>query len=470
MYEIPRIISVNGRVIKIAHLDTPTQPLTYLASDLAVAETTATVLDNVGFADTNLIQIGSLGAEKTEIKKINGAVSAGTSLTITASTFGHSVGTEIRKILFNQYKIYGTSTDTYATTNLIDTIDIQVNAPYTTYVNTGTEYNYYWVTPYDSLSGGSITGNNSDSVAKTTGYTSNTVGSIIESALTSTKKKKGGLITDEWLMNEINDCSEFIASKLKHWSHLQSYDYVLGYSVLGSNEWNLPDDIQDPNSIKSILGVRVGSDTNLTYLDKREWVELLRGAIHTQVTTEAVATDTILYIDNSYDFADEGSVSVYVSGTKYTIEYEDITRSATAGELTNVPASGDGSITITIPVDSNVWVGEKESKPEYFTVFENKLYVYPLPSSSYDYNNIYLDYYTSRTKVDTAGDAVEPTRYLLYIHWLKWKLRSLDNTSGELNIQDGDFLLFDTMLKDMISKEIGGQKFKQKPRVNKITY
>lgn len=468
MYEIPRIITVSGRTIKIAHLDLPTQPLTYLASDVAAAGVTLTVLDNVGFANTNLILIGTLGSETCEIKKVNAAVTAGTSLTSTALTFAHSTGAEVRKVLFNQYKIYGTTTTTFITDNLIATVDITPNAPYTTYVNASTEYAYYWVAPYDSEN--SVTGDNSDYVARTTGYPSNTVGSLIESALTSTKKKKGGVITDEWLMNEINDCSEYIASKLKRWSHLQCYDYPLGQSLLGTNSWTLPTDIQEKNSIKSILSVRIGTNENLEYKDKREWNNLLRETAHTQVTTQAVATDTTLYIDNSYDFPDEGSVDIFVAGVKYTIEYDDVTRSATAGALTGIPATGDGSITVTVPADTEVWYGESESQPLYFTVYDGKLYTYPLSDSSYDYNNVYLDYHTSRTKVDTAGDAVEPTRYLLYKHWLAWKLKALDNSSGSLNIEDGDFQLFTMLLNDMIGKEVSGQKFRMKPRVNKISY
>jgi hypothetical protein len=80
----------------------------------------------------------------------------------------------------------------------------------------------------------------------------------------------------------------------------------------------------------------------------------MEGVKHTQVTTEAVATQTTLEIDNSYDFDDSGSVNLFISGTLYTITYTGVTRSATAGILTGIPASGDGSITVTIPVDTDI--------------------------------------------------------------------------------------------------------------------
>jgi hypothetical protein len=467
-YEIPRIISVSGRTIKIAHLDLPTHPLTYLLSDLAASGTTLTVIDNIGFENTNLIQIGELGAKGTEIKKVNAAVTGGTSLTSTAVTFAHSAGTPIRKVLFNQWKIYGTTTNTYATDNLIATVDMTVDAPYTTYVNTGTEYTYYWATAYDSLN--SVTGQNSDSVAAATGYALNTVGSLIESSLRSTKKEKGGQITDEWFFEEINNGLRFIVGKLKHWSFLQNFDYALGSSLRGSFQYTMPTDIDDVNTLKSILGVRVGTDDNLTFKDKREWEELLEGVVYTQVRTEAVAGQTTLNVDNSYDFADSGSVDVFVSGTKYTLTYTGVTRSTTAGVLTGIPASGTGSITVTIAVDTNVWQGEDEGHPIYFTVYDGYLKIWPLPDASYDYKNVTMDYWTGRTLVNSASDVIEPSRYDLIKHWLCWKLRALDNASGKLDFNDGDWIMFDVILKDTIRREISGQKFEYKRGVNKITY
>lgn len=468
MYESPRIISVSGRNIVIAHLDLPSQPVTYLATSVAAAGVTLTVLNNAGFADTNLFLVGKLGTEKTEIKKINAAVSAGTSLTTTAVTFAHAIGEEVRKVSFNQWKIYGNSTDTTVGATLIATVDMAVDAPNTTYINTGTEYAYYFVVPFDSFN--TVTGDYSDGVAKATGYLSNSVGYIIESALISTKKVKGGVISDTWLINEMNDCSEFIASKLKRWSHLQSFNYVLGQTVRGENAYALPSDIQEKNSIKSILGVRIGGGYELEYRDKKDWNKDLKSVLHTQVRTQASVGDTTLEIDNSYDFAESGSVEVFVSGTKYTITYTGVTRSATAGVLTGVPASGTGSITVITPVDSEVWYDIEEGEPIYFDVFDGNLYIYPLPDASNDNQNIYLDYYTSRTRVETAADIVEPTRYLMYKHWLCWKLKALDNASGNLNLTDGDFILFSQMLLDSVNKEVSGQRYRMRPVINKITY
>jgi len=465
-YEAPRLLSVSGRTIKIAHLDLPSQPLTYLLEASASSAVSLTVIDNIGFEQNNLILIGELGSETTEIKKINADDTDGTTLTTTAATFAHSAGSPVRKVLFNQWKIYGTSTATFGTNNLVATVDTQVNAPCTTYVNTSTEYTYYWVVAYDSFN--SVTGNNSDGVAKDTGYALNSVGSLISSSLEDTKKKKGGVITDEWFLRQINECLTFVAGKLKHWSWLQNFDYSLGSTLRGTFSFTMPTDIDDKNTIKSILGVRVGTDPNLTVKDKREWESLLNGVARTQVRTEGAVGAVTLEVDNSYDFGDSSSVDVFVSGTKYTLTYTGVTRSTTAGVLTGVPASGTGSITVTIPVDTNVWQNESESQPLYFTVFDGSLMIWPLPDASYDYKNVTMDYYTSRTLVNSAGDTIEPPRYDMVKHWLNWKLRALDKSAGELDFNDGDWVMFDVILKEMIRREISGQKWAMNRKVNRI--
>jgi hypothetical protein len=466
-YEAPRIKNVKGRVIEIEHLELPTQIKTYLTSAVSATGTTLTVIDSSGFANTDPIRIGELGNEGTEIKKVNGAVSSMTSLTTTALSFNHPIGTNVYKMLFNQWKIYGASTLTGSKT-LIATVDMQVGEPYTTYVNTGTEYTYYFVLPYDSLN--SVTGDAySDGVAKTTGYQAGTVGSLIDKAMVASKSEFNEKITSSLLIGEINDCLRFMSGKLKRWSGLQCFDYSLGVTSLGVYKYAMPSDIEDANSIKSILEVRIG-DGILLYKDKREWDERLEDTKHTLVTTQATAGDTTLAINNSYDFADSGTVDIFVSGTEYNITYTGVTRSTTAGVLTGVPASGTGSITVTIPASTDVWQDEEDGQPTYFTVYDGYLYIWPLPSSSYDNMNVWIDYYTAKTNVDSYSDTLEFSRYDAVKHWLIWKLRSLKDASGKLDLQDGDFQMFNAILNEMIRKEISGQRHKLKPKVNTISY
>jgi len=462
-YVKPSIISVEGRTIRVAHPTSPGGPKSYLSASVSALGTTLTLQDNSGLANGDWIRIGSPGTERGEAVRINGAVTRGTSLTSTAVVFDHPTGSEVEKIDFDQVRIYGNSTNSSSGATLIATLNFQWDASYTTYVNSGTEYSYYLAVGYNSNSAAESDAY-SDGVLRTTGWVENAVGSLVESALQAAKAERGNRLTDQWFFREINDCMRHITGKLKRFSFLQVFDYVLGTANLGAYSFAMPSDIEDKNSIKSVLGVRVGTGTDLEYRDKKEWEKLLVDVAHTQVRTQAVSGDTTLEIDNSYDFSDSGSVDVYVSGTKYTLTYTGVTRSATAGVLTGIPASGTGSISVTVAVDIDVWQNQTESRPTYFTVYDGNLYLYPLVDSAHDNSNVYLDYYSSKTSVDSYGDTIETARYDLLKHWLAWKIRSLNNNDGELSLTDGDYLFFKDNLADLIRREVSGQKGKWKYR------
>jgi len=468
-YSEPRIVSVDGRTIRIAHLDEPAQPKSFLSAAVAALGTTLTVQDNTGLASGDYVRLGKAGSDRTEIVRVSAAVTRGISLTTTATVFAHPIGTEAERLVFDQWRIYGNTTNSSTGATLIATVDMQVDAPYTTYINTGTEYDFYLALAYDS-NAASASDNYSDGVARSTGYGSNTVGSLIESALDGAKAKRGTIITDKWFMREINDCLRYVTGKLKRWSYLQTFDYVLGQTTRGLYSVALPSDIEDANSPKSILSVRVGGGKSLEYSDKIEFEAELEDVHRTQVTTEATSGATTLEIDNSYDLADSGSVDVFVSGTKYTITYTGVTRSATAGVLTGVPASGTGSISVTIAVDTNVWQNAVEGKPETWTVYDGTIYFWPLPDSLHDNLNVYLDYYTVRTSVDSAGDSIEGPRYDAVKHWLIAKLRAQTVATGKLDFNDPDWTLFREILGDLIRREISGQRHKMSPRINTISY
>lgn len=468
-YDRPRITSVNGRTIRIAHFDVPRQPKSYLSASSTAGATTETVQDNSGLANNDYIRIGKAGVERTEIVRINGAVTRGTALTTTASVFDHPVGAEVEQLLWNQWRIYGNSTNSSSGATLIATVDMQLDAPYTTYNNTGTQYAFYLIVAYNSNST-TESDQYSDGVARTTGYALNSVGSLIESSLDAAKAKRTAIMTDIWFIREVNDCLRFMTGKLKRWSYLQSFNYAIGQILRGTYSFTLPSDIEDANGPKSIHGVRIGAGTNLEYVDKVEFEEETEDAILTTTTSQALAADTSLNITNSYDYADAGSVDVFVSGTKYTLTYTGVTRSATAGVLTGIPASGTGSITVTIPASTNVWQSAQEGEPTKWTAFDGSLYVWPLADANWDNKNVFLDYYTARTEVNSAGDVIEGPRYDAVKHWLIAKVRAQSAATGKMDPSDPDWGIFREILSDLVRREISGQRHPMKPRINQILY
>lgn len=470
-YQLGNIKSVRGNVVEVYHPDL-LDVVCYLTVSSTAGATSVTVNENSSFALNDFFVLGKAGYGKGEIKRVNAAVTEGTALTTTALTFDHPINSPVQRIIWDRIEITGATTLAGSKTVILDptagaSANIRIDEDVTTYVVTGTTYSFYFVRYYNTQT--TTYSEYSDGVAST-GYVRGDVGYLINSVLRDTKHEIDDKLDHVWVFEKINDCLGDISGRLKRWSGLQNFEYVLGQATRGIYSFTLPTDMYDRNTNKSILGVRVGAKKNLIYQDKREWEELLEDVKHTQVRTQATSGNTTLDIDNSYDFDDSGSVNVYVTGTKHNLTYTGVTRSATAGILTGIPASGTGSISVTIAVDIDVWDDDDEGEPTYYTVYDGSLYIWPLADSSNDNMNVYLDYYTRVTAVDSLTDTLEFPRYDVVQSFLKWQVRGLDNASGELNLNDADYLLYEKGVTNMIRKEVTGQKYATIPKYNSISY
>jgi hypothetical protein len=139
--------------------------------------------------------------------------------------------------------------------------------------------------------------------------------------------------------------------------------------------------------------------------------------------------------------------------------------------LTGVPAAGsDGAITVTVPVDTNVFQDETEGEPVNFEVSDGKLRIWPLPDASHDDLNLRMDYYTGRTAADSMGDSVDSKAYDMFLHWMKWKCRGSLNATGMDDLTDPDFLQFRDILAKEVRREVSGQRRRWSPQMNRITY
>ena len=301
-----------------------------------------------------------------------------------------------------------------------------------------------------------------------TGWATNTVGYMIEKALRNLELNLSEKITLADCYSWISDGLKLVQGKLKRWPEHYSYNAVLGQVVRGINTVTMPTDAYDTETNKSLIAVRVGDKANMTYVTPTQFENVMEGVKMTQVTTQAVATDTSLYIDNSYDFEDSGSVNFYISGTKYTVTYTGVTRSATAGVLTGIPASGTGSISVTIPVDTNIWQDEDEGIPEVFTVRNGAIEFYPLADAGEDNVNMYGDYSKVATSVDSDGDTVDQQRFDMIADYLTWRIKMKARNNGELDQKDGYFLMFREKMVDAIKTLPQNNRFPMRPTINRM--
>lgn len=306
------------------------------------------------------------------------------------------------------------------------------------------------------------------------GWPTKTAGYAMDYALSKSKTSFTEEITRNYCYDEMNACLKYIQGKQVHWDEQNSANAILGQTTRGLHIFalsGLTTEIYDNDTNKSIVALRVGPSVNLAYKDPEEWEQDVLGEVkYTKVTTAASAGATTLAINNSYDFSDTGTVNVYVSGTKDAITYTGVTRSATAGVLTGIPASGANAIGQTIAVDTYVWQGEDEGQPAYFTVRNQSVEIYPLPDGNYDNMNVTIDYFTICTEVDTDADEFDVSQTYPVKYWLTAKVRAMRNTKGVVPQDDPDIVMFRETLNDLVRTKRSAYKYPSGPRLNRISY
>ena len=440
---------------------------TYLTADVASASSTLTVKSIVGFAINKILLIGELGSENSEIIKTHTATApTGSTITLVANTtFAHSAGDKVYIIDYDQVEASWSATTT-GTKTVLATLALQPDQRETQYTDTTKATGYYFSRFKETID--STFSSYSDALPFG-GWATNQVGQTIKYALQRNKLDDfTDNVTHDFCIEEITSCLNYITGKLKRWSDLQKFDQILGQTARGQYKFALPSDLYDQNTNRSVLQVKI-NDQELIYKDKREFDDDMSSVIHTQVKTEGAVGATSLVLDNAYDLNSSGTLNIYISNTLYSITYTGITRST--GTITGIPASSTGSITATIPVDTDVWQGESEGQPLNYTIYEGYLYIgSDLPSATYKDLNVDIDYYTAITSVDSDADVLDVARYDAIKYWLTSAVRDQLKNDGVKNLKDNDYIMFELILRDFIRTTIPAQGNKMSPNVRGITY
>ena len=462
---------------------------TYLtAATVGGTSTTLTVPSIVGFGINQILLLEDIGTESAEIVLTHAStvptIAAGVgTITLTGALLKtHSVGSKVRVIIYNQIELKRGTTTVAASATALTTattadfnpisaigsglvavdVTLRIQAHESSEHTTG----YYFARYKNSIT--SDFGSYTDALIYG-GWAASTVGYMIDRALrdsgVETLSDKIRL-TDcyEW----ISDGLKFIQGKLKRWPEHYSYDSVLGQIQRGDNTTTMPTDAYDTETNKSIIALRVGDDSKLQYLSPGDFDDEMGEVKYTQVTTQQTAGGTTLAINNSFDFADSGTVNVYISNVKYAITYTGVTRSATAGVLTGVPASGTGSISVTIAVDVWVWQDEIEGIPAYFTIRNGVIETWPLADAQNDNMNLYGDYSRVATAVDSSADVIDLQRADAVQMYLAWRMKSKNQSNAALDMNDGFYLQFKERLGDAIRTLGSPNVFRIRPSLNRI--
>jgi len=438
-------------------------PYSSLSAGSAAGASTLSVYSISSFAINKPLLIGEFGQEGSEIIKTHtDTAPTGTTVTlVTTLTKSHPKDTKVYVLPYDQVQIYHASTTTGSKT-LLSTIDVDEESTETDYTDTAQSSGYYFTRFYNSIT--TDFSDYSDPIPYG-GFDTNTVGHIIEAAMQETKKEFNETLTFQMLLNEINSCLRYVRGKLKRWSNVQEFDYVVDQMDRGEYKFTLPTTYYDQNSDRSVLDVRVG-DRSLRYVDKKELNNLMDDVHLTTVATEGTVGATTLALTSAADFDDSGTIHVYSGTTQYAITYT----AKSGNTLTGIPSSGDGSITATLAAGLNVWQGESEGTPTVFSIADGYLYLWPLINSTDSGFNIEMDFYTDIVEVNSDADEITLARHDLIKYWLKWMIRNIVERNGQLDFQDGDWLMFNATLTDAIRRESSGQKYKMAPQINGISY
>lgn len=466
----------NGRLyIKEMPIVEAKTASTTLGADIASGSSTLTVKSIRGFAVNQILLIGELGSEDSEIIKTHGSTApTGTTVTLLSTTVrDHGAGTKVYVIAFDQVELSNASTTGGSKTTLTTSagsgiLSLEADVVELPYIETEYSSGYYFARFKNSIAG--TFGAYTDPIPYG-GWETDQVGYMILLALKRNRTDFNDDLTPAFCYAEINSCLSLTQGKLKRWPQYQTFNAVLGQLTRGINIVTLPADIYDQDTWRSLIEVRVGDGQGLAKLDAVQFERRLGDAINTQVRTQASAGGTSLAIDNSFDFADSGTVVLYLAdGTRMEVTYTGVTRSATAGVLTGIAASGTGSITATVPVDTVIWQNAEEGTPDSATVRDGNLEVYPLPDAQSANKNVRGDYWKVATQVNSDGDTIDVHRFDMVQDYLTWKVRMLMKNEGVLDVNDGYYLGFRERLNDAVRTTPTGPKRRMMPKVNRIRW
>ena len=451
-----------------------------LDADAAAGASTLTVKSIIGAAINNILFLREPGNESAEIIATHASTAPlGNTVTLAATLVeNHPAGTKIYIIRANQVRFYHAATEVDANSDdstlsaLAAAQAIDPTMIENIYEDTAQTSGYYYYRFIDSVNTVNLV--YSDAIPWNVfepQFVENEVGYLLEFVKDKLAQEWDTRFSKIMAFKEITSCFRYIQGKLKRFSRYLVPDYVIGQTARGVFDYALPSDIYDNETNKSVLSVRLGTSSKpLIPLDEKEFDDEMEEVAHTQVRTLATVGGTTLAIDNSYDFDDSGSVNVYTDNAVDAITYTGVTRSATAGVLTGVPASGSGAIGAAHAVDQNVWQNEQEGQPKYFNVRNGRLRIWPLPDASWVNKNVVIDYNEEANSVNSESDTIDTPRYDMVKEWLLWKGDSYWRNNGKDDLKNSNFIMFQDILKSAIRTEISGQKHKMNPKINRVNY
>lgn len=440
-----------GIELEIQHPDLDGN-VTFLNSDYASEVTSLAVDNGLKFSDGEYVVIGGIKEDKTEIVLISASPSS-TTLTVGATSFAHNRGDAVQFTPYNQVVIESSSDG--VTYSVLATIDIRFDSNITYYNHTaGTSSTYYRLRFKNEAD--TVYSQYSDPFVGT-GYASNSVGKIINSALILLGEEiDDKLITKEFLYEALNEGRREIDEhrSVIRWPFREVFDYDAGDVISGQYRISLPTDLRDRSTNKNILAVRIGKKKYpLSYITKQEMNAYWQDTAHTTLDGAVLTTDTEITLTSSGDFDESGNI--YIAGQAVNEDSDAI--AYTANDETTNELSGVTGIRAAGHADgTDVWQNPHFGNPIYYTIDDGYM-VFNCPfEDDLSGENIWMDYYKDITDINSDGDLLDEPFFSIYIPWLKWKIKSKKDKNLKMT-SDNDYIDWTMKKEAQVEKNYLGQ-------------
>lgn len=439
-----QIIKARGDIIWVKHPDISNNVRTNLTANVAAAGVTLTVLSNSGFTNGDYLIIGVPGNPRTEVVATNGAITAGTSITVANTlAFAHYIDDPVTYIKERQIRIKSAATLTGTQTAVTGSpFTITWDKSYTACAPSGSTNTYYFAEFYDAVS---VYGTQSDGVLAT-GLVYNTAQEIIQNALRITNEKinDDGLITRENMLEEVNNWQDDVVTR-RDWSWELLTDQTLTSTEM-ENEYALSGltySLKHPNSAQSIVSAKF-SNNILTYFDWHDFEKEMEGRIKTTLASDVSIGATTATLTDSYEFAESGTISVGTDTVTYTANAQ------ATGVLSGVPASGDSSFEAIHSSGANVWQGVTGGTPVKFTIYNDKFYADIPVSSAKAGIKFKLNYYKAISRLTDYTDTTD----IPFVHLGQYYLAArIEWAKGRLTEGDHWLQLYEAKIATEVKKD-----------------
>lgn len=454
-----KVNSPIGNDIFFALPDLTGNNKSFLDADVS-SGTSSLSMNGTFFSVNDYIIVGQPGQSKCEIVKVSMASSTTVDFTPTLS-FSHNRGDVVTLIEYNQIEP-SRSTDGGTTFAALTIIDINPQSVETYLARTGDAttdvYKFRFYNAQTTLYSGY-----SDSIVAT-GYADNSVYAVKRHALSQMGEKLTDLITNDFLNDAINEARrvvdmgtatvEGIQQRVLRWSFRTKFNVEVGQIIPGHWSITAPTDLRDRNTYKNILSLRIGrSNWPCIYQDRRRFNQNYLNVGHTTLNGDVTVGNLTITLTSSAGFDTTGNISIAaedVAGSRDIVAY-------TANDKATDTISGVTGIAENHATGNDVWQQATFGMPTAYNINGGIIYFDVPFDDSFKGQPIYMDYYTVLTEVNSDADVLDEPFYDLYVPYVKWKIKSLKSNGALKPTDDGDYLLFQQGLAELVSQEVTGQ-------------